>query len=548
MRTPSIQMIPIFVLLSSLVACPFAMAGNPLEINIQGKPLTWHPTKPIKYKIDSDHLGMLNFDQAHTILKQAMQLWEQVEGTSIQFEYAGAESAEINGENWSEFSSPYLTASKEMPSPVTPSQDQGYLLIVFDNDAQILSHFSGSHVPGSTAITGYWGFLEKPDFIKSATLFLNGQFLDGDPSTTADINLQDLLGIVVHELGHVLGLSHSVFNHTLYNDIVYGNLNPNAARYLPTMFPAFIRGYGNHNINLHPDDIATIRWMYGDENILLAKGSVANQAKAPLYSMLVTARNIDSPLCEAYSQATSMMCDYQNHLFRVEGADTLAYGRTCDTPSKLGIFEIPILSEGNYVFDVGEINTLLGTSVIARFGLGAYPQAIPGGAEFYERHDSANEDALDYDIIDLRDSSEGLDFILSSTTVTTDRTRRLHHSLFETDAFGKTHDHDPHCPLNFEMDVAQTVGVNEKYNSIPADVLNHGERPLENNGGTGVSITPLPDNSEQPTTDDSTSEPSPKNPEESRDNSLGEENANDTEDTHREESAGFSSGCSLRVH
>lgn len=509
----------ILVLFLSPTLC---WAGNPLKIMPNGEPLIWDTQHTIHYKLDPQGLGRLNFDQTLRLIQRALKIWEEVEGTSIRFEYLGEETENITGQNWKKYSKPFIRTS-DSTEAWPPAQDQGYLLIVIDEDGGILSEVSNANIPGSSAVNGYRGTIQDPQFIHSGVIYLNARFLDGNESDLEDFELTDMLGTIVHEVGHILGLNHTVFNHDIHDAIVEGSLDPSYARFIPTMFPSILRGFGKHQVNLHPDDIATLQWLYGNTPTLA--GNVFDSAGKPVYSMVVTARDPLSPLCLAFSNATSTNCSYEPKLFTIAGREGVFSGTVCKEEDQLGYFEIPIFENSSFVLDVGEINTRYGASVISQFQLGAFPRAIPGEAELFNRNDKASENRELYDLINLEEPN--LDFYLSSTEISENRLRRIDFSFFEQAPFDRTN--DDYCPTDFILDMADEIGAQE----IKKEEANSGTP------GDGVVVLDDPGDFKNPT--DGTPDSS------SNDNNSGSDHDGITDISNPLDSAAGSTiaGCSV---
>ena len=68
----------------------------------KGTPIKWDNTKPIRYYLDPGKLGRLTNEQAHTLLKEAMKIWENasLNAKVPHFEFAGYLPEDVNGTNY----------------------------------------------------------------------------------------------------------------------------------------------------------------------------------------------------------------------------------------------------------------------------------------------------------------------------------------------------------------------------------------------------------------------------------------------------------------
>jgi hypothetical protein len=141
------------------------------------------------------------------------------------------------------------------------------------DDADGLSG-SGS-ASGRTDITCISGTNERPQFITSAQIILNGGYLDG-LAGPADFTVNEMQGIIVHELGHFLGLDHTSTNQSLLSAIDAGTVNEDDyATFIPVMDASFIH---EDQSTLNPADIAAIQALYplSDSPTSMVTGTVTD--------------------------------------------------------------------------------------------------------------------------------------------------------------------------------------------------------------------------------------------------------------------------------
>lgn len=200
------MLLALLVLASTRVYC---FEIKEIEVGPAKRFLRWDTTRgPIRVVLNPNGSADLPIASVETALKNAMNQWQNVPGQSASFAYAGRSSAAvandsdmINSVLWIENNWPY-----------------------------------GASV---AAITRFSFFVSDPPFLADADILLNGQNFRWSLNPSAgSLHPQQIL---THELGHLLGLSHS-------------------ANFNATMFPS-IRPV--QKFTLFPDDIEGLRFLYG---------------------------------------------------------------------------------------------------------------------------------------------------------------------------------------------------------------------------------------------------------------------------------------------
>lgn len=450
------------ILIGLLVLTRSAFAYNFLFIHpTTGEPLKWDNTQTIKYWLDPGSLGRLTNDQAHTLLKEAMKIWENASSNANppRFEFAGYLPEDVNGANYADYVSLFPCYTDDLSSCPSQAQKDLKTVIVFDEDDSILDN-ELCRIGGCSASAGASVFSGTSRNIVQGILVL-GTFAG---STSSEIVA--VVGQMVHELGHLLGLAHTSVN----QQIEFENLSAEN-RFLPTMYTSISLIAGNNvfkrQATLTPDDVSGISVLYPSDTFIdetaTIRGEILKSDGSPMMHVNVIARNVDDPLCEAYSYLSGRFCRYSTSELCVASGEP-GY----DDPS----YRISGLPPGSYTLEVEEVAD---DDLARTLAPGLIDPFLYGDSEFWNEGDQSNEDSLLSSAIDLSagQEREDVDIILNRNQVTSSRVQYIPLEFYNSGT-------GTNCLDEPEIDYASLVGISETSSEDNNDTT-----PIGNDDGVG---------------------------------------------------------------
>ncbi len=317
------------------------------------KPVRWTDPLAIPYSIDEGNLGQLNRQQASDLIEAMMAVWENEGGGAFHFVDQGSIGADVTAVNLKEYVDNSV-CTDTIPPKIT-SMIKGQSPIIFDTDGSIIDALSeeGSSrkIVGKAAFRCFKGTLSDPQGVTQAFLIMNGRFMDGLPDPV-DLPINAFAGVILHELGHYLGLHHSMVNEEIYAGVLNGINAAEDSKYIPVMYPLILPNSAASTV-LKPDDRAILRELYpASSDILLdISGTILSSDGLPVKSANVVARRVDDPLCQAVSGISGREC---TPMVSGNGLPSVL-SENCSSAQLYGDYVVHGLPAGQYTLEVSEI-------------------------------------------------------------------------------------------------------------------------------------------------------------------------------------------------
>jgi hypothetical protein len=224
------------VVAAVVAAAPAVSAYLPIGTNVNGQSvLTRWTSMPIRYFVTNRAAGSVSAVQLQTAAAASFSTWSQVPTASLSASFAGFTNAE-------------------------PVRDDGATVIGFQ------AHDELERTLGVTTFT-----LDRTSgALVEADIFLNSTFA-WSAAAAGEPNKFDTQSILTHEIGHLIGLGHSLLGETALR--AEGGRRVIAKR--AVMFPiAYVVGTILDR-NLQDDDVAGVSVTYPTGRFLASTGSIA---------------------------------------------------------------------------------------------------------------------------------------------------------------------------------------------------------------------------------------------------------------------------------
>lgn len=236
---------------------PAALAGGPHYVTRAGAPWRWS-RMPIRFNPDRGDLGRIDNATALRLVDEAFAVWTSVPTAALSVKSEGSLPEDVTVQNYEQYWG-------VCGDGITP--------IIFDHDGHILDAIAGpvkgARLRGLTTRCAVYATGE----IREGAIVINGRYYAGlTRDGLSEDALDDLRELLVHEIGHLLGLAHAQTNAV----DAAGTLDPNAPD-LPMMFGL---PHQRPITKLHLDDVAALSALYPSPSFATTRGAIAGRILA----------------------------------------------------------------------------------------------------------------------------------------------------------------------------------------------------------------------------------------------------------------------------
>lgn len=306
-------------ILSLLAYSSLSIAGGPLVLEgPSGTTPATYQNPSITLHIESGDLGILSNAEADALVLEALQLWNDVNTSTVNLVIDQVQIGEdIDLSNYETYL-PNLAGTEF-------NEDDNLNPIVYDNNGELIDAFFGVGESENTIGFAASIITVGASYFSEGYAVINGKNL-GLTETTFKL-------LIAHEIGHLLGLDHTQVDinnqESIFSAPSICSTRENTA--YPLMYPFVCRD----EETLHLDDISAISALYPsadfNNNFGILQGRFVDDSNRPILGANIWAENTVT------GETVSIVSDY------------LTQGT--------GFYKLH-LPEGNYTMHVNSINTL----------------------------------------------------------------------------------------------------------------------------------------------------------------------------------------------
>ncbi|PIR24951.1 MAG: hypothetical protein COV43_07905 [Deltaproteobacteria bacterium CG11_big_fil_rev_8_21_14_0_20_42_23] len=363
--------------------------------------------KPVGYKVDISHVYYIdpgpfeNYtkEQLRLLVEEAFRVWSSIEDAQLpSFVFGGFLDEDVTGENIDDYIPPqHLCYTDLIPLGEACKNEfiqKNISLILFDDDSSISEQRPLARpYSGATFQQKITGSPSKPENYLQTSIVIS----------TIHNNFREIFGTLVHEIGHLFGLAHTSLNQQ-FIDNVEDDFALQFGKFVPTMFSVKNIGFGLYDQKAlpKPDDVLGIQNLYPSTNLksnsASIRGYIVDEDGEYVYLGNIIARNIEDPLCKAYSFiAGNVNCR--------EGDKS-----TCSGPSEFSFNHLP---PGAYTIEIEGYANQTSPEILWP---GFNEDTFLASAEYWNIDDQANESPLLKSIISVsaRESVDDIILVVDS--------------------------------------------------------------------------------------------------------------------------------------
>lgn len=220
-------------------------AGGPLVV-VANRAVVYRPTAfPLSYRLDPGALGIYNHAQAALLVENAFSAWENIATATLSFTRGADLSEDVTASSYTAYWGKF---------------DDGINPVLLDSDGEMIDAIRGAGSKNTVvglAVSAYFTSGPNAGYYTESEVLING-------ALSNKTSLQQYLGVIKHELGHLLGLDHTQIQKQAGTD----GFNANDAA-VPLMFPI-----STTNAEFTTDDIVSISRLYPANNFFAGRGTL----------------------------------------------------------------------------------------------------------------------------------------------------------------------------------------------------------------------------------------------------------------------------------